>query len=1261
MLTRQDITQKKSVFRIWAAVLLWAFLGNVSMPAYAANSCSDVSSRCTVNMSKNRETSLSKATVDSMKSSGSSGCINPWPVDGGTMVSGTGQRNGSPHNGFDISVGYGTPVKAVADGWILDLTKNTCTGGGRTVYMLHEKGCSGATGTNQYYFSVYMHLSQIPDSTWNKTVSTAKAQQDKTGVKKIAKGTVIGFSGGSNSNGSIVVDTDRNNVKHTIGGVTSYGLHAHVEIRDGNTGNPFKGANVIYPACSSLQGLCNGNAQLKEPDPQTQPTFDQSKETQPANNYNASMTGCGKLYAADNIAAFHQRGESGGNTAAFNKCWAEDKGGCSYGLSQMACMKDSSKWNGSSVAKYLQLVQKEYPEIYKQLECGGSLQNTIKAACTPPATEFYNKWKSVSTNNNEDFAKSQGQIIDNIYMPMLSDGLKKNGYSELLNRSPELQMVLLGGAVAGPAYVPKALNKIFAAGGALQGKKISEVSDAEIIKAYYDVYAETFYSGYADKSPYQKRAATDSSRALESLKIRETYNELKKTNPTATLEDATQKASGKRACNPDEDPKAVVRATSTAGTYAGSTPFNPAQTDEKCNVQSYRNSYHGCLFCDVFKILFNTASAIAKKSFTVLAESVSILVVVGFALWLAFTIVKYISAMEQKEPRLLIKTILNQAFVVFVVYLILQMDSISFFGLAMEPIFNTGFDLAQMVVAGENGETCQNVYAILTEAEGAGLPESMGVSILCTIETIQGKLLDVMALGSTAMCVGFFKESLFGLPIFPHLGYVIIGVLLWLAAIMLMVIYPFLLIDSVLQLSVATALLPAAIGAYAFKITQKYVNKIWETFLSCMFTFIFLSIIIFILTEGLVSTTNDIFNGTGLLSAGSSGTSWGVILDALAWWGVNFLKLVFFLFLGKAVLGSAAEFAGNFASGISVKPIGSMVGGMAAGATTKLGLWGAKKVGGAAKSVGGAVWERGKENVNSAMSSWRTNRRANRINNSSNTQTDANGNKSLTHRTWYGRKVTDVLSTGADGSQKVTRTKHGLITGKAKNTVENDSFVKTKREYDKDGNVVREVQSMVSAAGKTLFNRDGSKNQIALQAIRNGSTHSQEDIDKAVMNQMLQERLGGVPGADMNSSFKSRESEVSQDDQGRRVFTVKQLNTDGSTSIFKMTEGDTRMMIEFEKISKSGKAVHYASDGIVNKRSTYAYDKDGQIKAKSVKNQYAFSAYYKKYNNKPMDSNGRFTRDIPADEIMMSDADMKQFRDQIATYGTDKLMNEFKV
>ena len=298
--------------------------------------------------------------------------------------------------------------------------------------------------------------------------------------------------------------------------------------------------------------------------------------------------------------------------------------------------------------------------------------------------------------------------------------------------------------------------------------------------------------------------------------------------------------------------------------------------------------------------------------------------------------------------------------------------------------------------------------------------------------------------------------------------------------------------------------------------------------------------------------------------------------------------------------------------------------------------------------------DRGRE----AYNSYKVNRRAKKIENDDRTVTDADGNKTLQHRTWYGRKVTDTLQVAPDGTRTVTRAKQSLRGNKA-TSVNNDKFIQNKKTYDKDGNLIREETRMNTAAGKTLLNRDGTRNEVAIHAIRSGSGMSNDDVDKAIMNQMMQERMGGVPGADMNREFKDREVSRTLDDQGREVFRVKQTNADGSTSIFEMTKGDKRDMLTYTHIGKNGKAESYASDGIINKKSNYRLNKDGTVDTKSVKNNYAFAKNYNSAHTRSMDSNGKFNRSVPADEIMMSEADMQLFREQVATYGKDQPMAEF--
>ena len=1118
------------------------------------------------------------------------------------------------HQGMDVAVPEGTPVTAAADGVILSIS-SCYGGGGNTVIMQHEKAGGGQ------YTTTYMHLQKFADKT--KKIAGTK--------EKIAKGTTIGYVGTTGcSDGT---------TKHG-----AYGAHLHIELRDGGTGK----GKILSPACASADALCDGNIPVPEA-----PVIENDPDPQMV-TAEASLGKCGKLLPADNLSAFHQQGESGGDAGAFNKCWADDKGGCSYGVSQMVCYRDSSKWNNSTMASYLQHLQKNDPSKYKALEIGGSLQSTINAACNPPATQFSQKWQALASQDSS-FGTSQREYIENHY---LSDGksvLKNAGMGSLLNRSPEMDMIILAGAVAGAGPMR---NNFQAVQRAIAPETFETASDETIISAYYASYAEVMYSGYADKTPYAKRAAKDEKLALESLAIR------KEMENGSSLEEASQKVTGKRACEEDEYPSASVRLGQASrpaylNEYTGAVSTESADKgDRECNVESYRSSFKTCIFCDIFGVLFNTASSVAKKSYNALADGVIMLVCVGFALWLGITVMQFISSMEQKNPSILVKTILNKAFLVLIVVTLLRLNSADFFRLAMEPIFNTGFKLAQIATEGANGETCDgSTFDILTEEKGAGLPASMGVSILCTIKTIQDKILDVMALGSTSICVALYVESWHGLALFPHLGYLIVGLVLWIAAILLLIIYPFLLIDSVLQLTVATALLPAAIGAYAFKSTQKYVGKVWDTFLNCMFNFIFLSLIIFILTNGLM----DVLSKAGVESGGAMsdvGTRSGykVILSNLAWWGTTFLKLVFYMILGWAVLGEANSFAGSFAKSIGVKDIGSKVGGLAASTANTAAIGGLKTAGKATRKVGGMALDRGRE----AYNSYKVNRRAKKIENDDRTVTDADGNKTLQHRTWYGRKVTDTLQVAPDGTRTVTRAKQSLRGNKA-TSVNNDKFIQNKKTYDKDGNLIREETRMNTAAGKTLLNRDGTRNEVAIHAIRSGSGSgmSNDDVDKAIMNQMMQERMGGVPGADMNREFKDREVSRTLDDQGREVFRVKQTNADGSTSIFEMTKGDKRDMLTYTHIGKNGKAESYASDGIINKKSNYRLNKDGTVDAKSVKNNYAFAKNYNSAHTRSMDSNGKFNRSVPADEIMMSEADMQLFREQVATYGKDQPMAEF--
>lgn len=665
-----------------------------------------------------------------------------------------------------------------------------------------------------------------------------------------------------------------------------------------------------------------------------------------------------------------------------------------------------------------------------------------------------------------------------------------------------------------------------------------------------------------------------------------------------------------------------------------------------CNINTYRNTFTTCIFCDLFRVLFDTASIIAGKAYTALSAAVTSVVIVGMALWLAFTIIKFISSMEAKEPRILVKTIINQAFVVLIVIILLKTDMKTFLGMALEPIFNTGMNLAQIVTSGSGGADCTGFTQVTDQG---AIPASMGNNILCTIKSIQTEILDIMAIGSTALCVGFFVESWNGIFLLPHLGYVIVGIILWITAFLLLVIYPFLLIDSILQLSVASALLPAAIGTYAFPMTRKkYVSKVWETFMNAMFTFLFLSIIIFIITAAIKSVLGETITDT-LSNAGTNNNAYEVIIDAvngLAWWGIKFLQLVFLMLLGWGVLDEAKSFAGNFTKG-GIKFSGDM--GSNLGTTAMSGVKGLAAP--VAEEAMHQVSEGGKavgRTIHEKRHTAKVNRMANNIKNDSSTTRDAEGNMVVKSKNWRGKEITKTLSTDATGNSTITTTK-------GNKTVVTDKFMTITTEKDAKGVVYSEKVKMEAAGCRSLVNKDGTLNEVAINAMLQNSKHSKEDINKAIMNQVMRERMPQLEAADMNMSFISRQVVVSEDNK----IEIKQVNTDGSTTIFKMETVGGRAMTSVEQLGKNGSARLYQSDGVINKKSTYKYV-DGKISEKSLKNQYAFNSYYTKFGGSPMDSNGVFSNGVKESDILFGEEDLEMAKEQISVFGKPKSFSEFK-
>ena len=683
----------------------------------------------------------------------------------------------------------------------------------------------------------------------------------------------------------------------------------------------------------------------------------------------------------------------------------------------------------------------------------------------------------------------------------------------------------------------------------------------------------------------------------------------------------------------------------------------------KCDIKDYQEAGVKCWFCPLFATIFNAVSQIAGLTYNKLASAIQGVVLVGMAMWIAFLIIQHVSKWETKDARQFLKALLNQCFVALMVFLFLGMGSEKFMKLFIEPIFSTGFNLVYIVL-----ETSKCGPSELVKA--GGMPRSMGDNIVCTIGKIQEVLRNVMALGTSSMCVGMFV-AYWKIPIlFSHWGYVLIGLLLYIAGLAFLVIFPFLLIDTVLQMGVAVSLMPAAIGCYAFKITHRYVWKCFDSIMNAMFTFVFLAIIIFIFTEQINNTV-----GPAIVTAVGDGSNVfnSKFLDELSWSGIAFLQMIFLMLLGWAVLGQAAVFAGtfsNFGGGGFTDQMGGMgskTGGLAASA--------GNKIGGAALKMGKAGFGKVKtfagNRIKSGISTMRNNITRRRMEKHGTQDADGNltlttnkfgivGNLSrkLTGVSFKSNQVTRTIAAGQGKNATIVKTRQGgWLNRKTFITTRNNDMKQTIVK-NKDGDIIRKGRvKILSARGKELTNFDGSVNTDNIREFMENAP-SQEMASEAILHRLIKDQMPGI-GTGLSGKNKESKFSVTTNDKGNMVMTINQLNKDGSRAIVSSElSAKGRALTTITQIDKRGRAELKQTDGICNRRATFAADKDGNAVGE-VRDYTALTKYYQGYAF-ALDRNGRFSDKVPIQDSMVPSEGIKKMQNRMIRDGKYYDMEGFK-
>ena len=403
--------------------------------------------------------------------------------------------------------------------------------------------------------------------------------------------------------------------------------------------------------------------------------------------------------------------------------------------------------------------------------------------------------------------------------------------------------------------------------------------------------------------------------------------------------------------------------------------FVDGSGESSCILSDYLDK-QTCTTCGIFKTIFNAASNLAQTAISKLAAPSKNLVLIGFLIWLAIYVLKQISSFQDASPGDLLKGIFLQGARVAIVVYILSGALYQVMDLTLTPVMQTGLTFANMLNPNSNCDSSADYMGGIVgydtdkgmqETSQGGLPRNLGQSIICTIKNLEDSVGVLLALGNYSTCYAFHDKALWD-GVIPHLGYFLSGIGLWLAGAFLLFAFPWCLIDCILQLCIAAAMIPCSIAAFAFKSTAKYLGLIWNFFMNAMFNLIFLAVLMFILTSmfkewiGLTDESLTAFDPVLLITAFKE--------DGLAWWGINAFKIFAFIFLFVCFIDEVPSMASKFATGADFgrEGIGRMVGGAVASAAKPIAKGaghiakkGAQSVGEATNSLAGN-WVRSKKN-----------------------------------------------------------------------------------------------------------------------------------------------------------------------------------------------------------------------------------------------------------------------------------------------------------
>ena len=361
-----------------------------------------------------------------------------------------------------------------------------------------------------------------------------------------------------------------------------------------------------------------------------------------------------------------------------------------------------------------------------------------------------------------------------------------------------------------------------------------------------------------------------------------------------------------------------------------------------------------CIYCPLFKTIFNAAQSMSTKAYDKLAGPLANVMLIGFAIVIAFMVLKNVSSFTKQDAPKFVTELLVNMFKVLVAYYMLKNANIVY-GYIVGPVLKAGFEFGSSLLFAKNDSylAACDVSKTLQNVSNGVMPAYLYTNLDCFIRAVQAEVAVPQSVGSSLMCVArnAGKESIGPVRnVLWDFGMMFQGFAIWVMGWIISLAFAFYLIDATIQLGIIGALMPFLIACWPFKATRNYTSKGWGIFMNTFFVYVFMGLVVSINVELLGQGLTGSKGGFDAIMKALNGNNVQELKELQDIGFAGFLVLVACCLFAFKLTGQASDLAGTMAGGGGPK-IGANIGGLAYGAATK-GVQGTLKTGlGAAKAV----------------------------------------------------------------------------------------------------------------------------------------------------------------------------------------------------------------------------------------------------------------------------------------------------------------------